>query len=216
MERVDALPSRRSNFFIGDGQYPSDGGKQLQLLWDSAGPWRELRGCPGRYSSPSRSLRRMRPKDLAESVGYLGSLQVFDLPGRDRIIIAWFKSGGALMTYEKRSAGAEDRSMFVHTLNTESGLLRKMDSLHISLAPPSVLASQASDENAEYTGALGRNERFNLALQVLPYLHDFEKNDSAFVLVRWLALLSSRKRQSAVERIIRQNLCSGMASSSLL
>lgn len=103
------------------------------------------------------------------------------------------------MTYEKRSEGAEDGALFVHTLNTESGLLRKIDSLHISLAPPSVLASQANDENAEYPGALGRNERFNLALQVLPYLSDFEKNNSAFVLVRWLALLSARRRIHAVE-----------------
>jgi len=196
MKRFETLPPHKSNFFVGDGQYPGDGGEHLQLLWESAGPWRELRGCPGRYSSPGKSLRGTLPSVLAASVGHLGSLQVFDLPEKDKIIIAWFKTGGALMTYEKRAVGAEDGPMCVHTLNTESGLLRKMDSLHITLASPSTLASHKIAQRTDSSLVLGRYERFNLALHVLPYLHDFEKNNSAFVLVRWLGLLSARRKHA--------------------
>ena len=36
--------------FVGDGKYVGDGGESLQLLWDFK-PWREIKGCDGRYTT---------------------------------------------------------------------------------------------------------------------------------------------------------------------
>lgn len=53
------------------------------------------------------------------------------MPGKDDITVARFPGGGGLLTYAKTEAAAAGAkpmgaTVFVHTLNTESGLLRKV------------------------------------------------------------------------------------------
>ena len=105
--------------------------------------------------------------------------------------------------------------VFVHTLNTESGLLRKVDALGLSrallsvglsappltrhTAPPLSRDSLSSQLHGgegrggrkgggEGRGASEANQvkRARLLLGVLPFLTDLEKNDAATVLVRHL------------------------------
>ena len=68
-----------------------------------------------------------------------------------------FAGGGGLLTYA-RSDGT-----FVHTLNTESGLLRKIAALRVTVDLP---------------------QRARCVLGVLAYLNDREQNAAAYALVR--------------------------------
>ena len=69
-----------------------------------------------------------------------------------------FAGGGGLLTYARADG------TFVHTFNTESGLLRKIAALRIK---PDVLPQRA-----------------RCVLGVLTYLNDSEQNEAAYALVR--------------------------------
>lgn len=92
--------------FVGDGHYVRDGGAALQAAWD-AGTWRPIRGCDGRYVGHGSDV-------LAPSVRLRARTSE-----SDGIVVGRFKGGGGILKYEKA-----DR--WVCTLNTESGLVRKL------------------------------------------------------------------------------------------
>lgn len=148
--------------YVGDGAYVGDGGALLQRLWD-LGPWRELRNCPGRYVSRRRELASVSPAALLASLGAARppKLAAITRGGRDPIAVARFAGGGGLLAYVKA-----DR--YVHTLNTESGLIRKCEALRV---PPST-----------FFGA--RTSAFGAVLAVLAFLGDADTNACAYALVR--------------------------------
>ena len=76
------------------------------------------------------------------------------MEGKDPIVLLRFPGGGGLLSYCKRKGGCE--RLFVHTLNTESGLIRKVDALRLD---PSLLEDVAAQACAK----------------VLPFLLDSEK-----------------------------------------
>lgn len=83
-------------------------------------PWEEIHGCPGRYRltvpMPAKS-----PRDLA---GYDAQvLRLTSAACKDAIELVHLVGGGGLLCY-RRADGA-----YVHTLNTRSGLLRKLAQL---------------------------------------------------------------------------------------
>ena len=160
-----------SHGWKGDGKYPGDGGSQLQTLWE-AHQWKEIRRCPGRYVSSSHILREVEPETVLKMVDLkCFDLHCFDPPEKDTISIARFEDGGALLTYTKLTN--VEAPVFVHTLNTESGLLRKIDALKL----------------AQYFDA-SKEPHIPVILNIFTFLHDNEKNNSATHLVRILMLRS--------------------------
>lgn len=84
--------------------------------------WRPIYGCPGRFvlrGGPST----VSPEDLAGQ-GAKRSVRRTD-SREDAVVIIRFPGGG-LLSYEKPDA------RFIHTLNTEDGLARKMKMLGLS------------------------------------------------------------------------------------
>ena len=147
--------------FRGDGTYVSDGGALLQALWRYC-EWKEIRDCPGRYTvRRRRDLSRWPPERLlAAALG--GNVPPVSLwrhrsGAKDAIHAVRFAGGGGLLTYA-RSDGT-----FVHTLNTESGLLRKIAALRVTPEVP---------------------QRARCVLGVLAYLNDRDQNAAAHALVR--------------------------------
>ena len=53
--------------FTGDGKYVSDGAPLLELLWLSL-PWKEIKGCDGRYTSKDKDARSLTPAQLLDAV----------------------------------------------------------------------------------------------------------------------------------------------------
>ena len=147
--------------FRGDGTCASDGGALLQALWDYC-EWKEIRNCPGRYTvRRRRDLARWPPERLlAAALGAAApqtGLWRHGSSTSDAIHAVRFAGGGGLLTYA-RADGA-----FVHTLNTESGLLRKIAALRVTPDLP---------------------QRARCVLGVLTYLNDREQNAAAYALVR--------------------------------
>eukprot|EP00439_Symbiodinium_sp_Y106_P074685 s509_g14.t1 len=96
---------------------------------------------------------------------------------QDHVLVGRFSGGGGLLTYCK------DGGVYVHTLNTESGLIRKIDALQLSSYVATLLAAEPVPANvAAFVGCLA----------VLPYLTDAEKNASAYSLNQ--ALRNAAKR----------------------
>lgn len=130
--------------FVGDARYPRDGGAALQAAWD-AGTWRPIRGCDGRYVGhggdvPAPVRLRARTTDV------------------DGIVVGRFKGGVGVLKYEKA-----DR--WVCTLNTESGLVRKLLALDLLDAFSQYLESYAlwtSRATAFVLSCLGDRERTRL------------------------------------------------------
>ena len=155
-----ASNSTASAAFRGDGNYFADGGTQLQALWDYC-EWKEIRNCPGRYTTRRRDLARWPPERLlAAALG--GNVPPVSLwrhgsSTSDAIHAVRFAGGGGLLTY------ARGDCTFVHTLNTESGLLRKIAALRVTPDVP---------------------QRARCVLGVLAYLNDREQNAAAYALVR--------------------------------
>ena len=151
----------RAAAFRGDSKYIGDGGAALQLLWNFC-EWKEIRNCPGRYTvRRRRDLARWPPERLlAAALGAAApqtSLWRHRSGAKDAIHAVRFAGGGGLLTYA-RADGA-----FVHTLNTESGLLRKIAALRVTPDLP---------------------QRARCVLGVLAYLNDREQNAAAYALVR--------------------------------
>jgi len=170
------LLSMELSVFRGDGKYPYDGGRFLQKLWDLF-VWREIRNCPGRYVCSSQHLKEISPRELVKMISDHDDVLVeFGIDSKDHITLCRFRDGGGLLTYTKPNVPDGpptefSRNLFVHTLNTESGLIRKVDALKIE---PSVLL----------VGSCGSSTRFVLIVRVLSFLVDKEKNASATSLVR--------------------------------
>ena len=128
--------------FAGDGAYPGDGGRELQRLW-MLGTWRPLKQCDGRYVSRNVEWSALALRELCESVGVTAAGHVVTcreagprkadegrlahrerLAGHDEVQCVRLRGGGGLLTYSKEADGGVARH--VHTLNTESGLARKL------------------------------------------------------------------------------------------
>ncbi|KAF4696787.1 hypothetical protein FOZ60_015695 [Perkinsus olseni] len=172
--------------FEGDGNYIADGGAILQKLWEGH-KWKEIKNCPGRYVSPrNRTICSLTPTEVLDSligsvrwvpvtstttpsavVGRLGSrvisrgAHMTASTSKDACWFFAFCDGGGLITYEKADG------IFVHTLNTESGLMRKIDA---------VAASELSQ-------ALQLNKIDGWILNVLSFLDDASLNAGAYPLI---------------------------------
>ncbi|EOD25675.1 hypothetical protein EMIHUDRAFT_354009 [Emiliania huxleyi CCMP1516] len=113
--------------FAGDGAYPGDGGRELQRLW-MLGTWRPLKQCDGRYVSRNVEWSALALRELCESVGVTAAGHVVTCreagPRDDEVQCVRLRGGGGLLTYAKEADGGVARH--VHTLNTESGLARKL------------------------------------------------------------------------------------------
>jgi len=146
--------------FRGDGNYRGDGGALLQALWCYC-EWKEIRNCPGRYTTRRRELAGWPPERLlAAALGAAApqtSLWRHSSSTSDAIHAVRFAGGGGLLTYARADG------TFVHTFNTESGLLRKIAALRVTPEVP---------------------QRARCVLGVLAYLNDRDQNASAYALVR--------------------------------
>ncbi|KAF4661921.1 hypothetical protein FOL47_006493 [Perkinsus chesapeaki] len=178
--------------FIGNGDYAGDGGAVLQKLWESH-KWKEIKNCPGRYVSPrDKKLCSATPTELLDTlISEVQWMAVTSCPletieGRtgDNVVFrgahiaattakkdsSWFFTfprGGGLITYEKADG------VFVHTLNTESGLLRKMTAVDPNALPIAL--------------NLDREERF--LVRTLQYLDDPSQNAGAYPLVLLMRMI---------------------------
>ncbi|CAE7658514.1 unnamed protein product [Symbiodinium microadriaticum] len=152
--------------FYGDGKYPGDGGAVLEKLWQGH-RWKELRNCPGRYTTSDSEARGKAPARLLDDLKILSATVEVVPEGKDRILVGRFSGGGGLLTYCK------DGGVYVHTLNTESGLIRKIDALQLSSYAATLLAAEPMAANVA---------AFVVCLAVLPYLTDAEKNASTYAL----------------------------------
>ncbi|CAE7620107.1 unnamed protein product [Symbiodinium sp. CCMP2592] len=144
--------------FCGDGKYPGDGGAVLEKVWRKH-RWKELRNCPGRYTTSDSEARGKAPVRLLDDLNVI------------------------LPALVELAPEGKDGGVYVHTLNTESGLIRKIDALQLSSYVPTLLAAEPVSANvAAFVGCLA----------VLPYLTDAEKNASAYALNQ--ALRDAAKR----------------------
>lgn len=207
--------------FCGDGRYPKDGGVALQCMWEMYS-WKEIKNCPGRYVSSSKELRLKSPECVlaamataaattitttdssveaaaattADESTLFGCPQVFDVQGKDMIIVNRFPDGGGLLTYVKLTAGGDIGTgtgsgtgtgigayepTFVHTFNTESGLIRKIDAMGLQFDPFVSLSTAQPPQ----VSAIHRNSavQFYIVKYILGFLTDTEKNQSAHFLV---------------------------------
>ena len=114
--------------FVGDGHYCGDGGAELQRLWQLH-PWKPIGGCDGRFVLRSEVLSACSLQDLcrdwqiATCTPVLRCCEAERDEGADAADCVRFVGGGGMLTYAKRNG------VFVHTLNTESGLARKLQSM---------------------------------------------------------------------------------------
>ena len=128
----------------------------------------------------------------------------FEVPGKDPIDVARLPGGGAIITYVKQEAGEQHeepgkkragegegqgeprrepsprlRFVYVHTLNTESGFLRKAEALGLDLA--TIFAASASSSSSDSSFSCAAAE---CTVRILGFLLDGEKNACAYSLVR--------------------------------
>ncbi|GAB9468383.1 hypothetical protein Gpo141_00005700 [Globisporangium polare] len=143
--------------FVADGQFAADGGATLQRLWDFC-EWKMIRNCPGRYvlkqrksapvrvqlassdSDSSNSSRLATDVDtrafLTAALGeeHAAAIAVYQLQSErcaDAVQVAIFHDSGGVITYCKRDASEDGAVVYVHTLNTSSGLQRKLQGLRL-------------------------------------------------------------------------------------
>ncbi|CAE7261136.1 unnamed protein product [Symbiodinium natans] len=103
--------------------------------------------------------------------------------GKDRILLHRFPGGGGLLTYCK------DDGCFVHTLNTESGLIRKIDALQLCMHAADLLVAEPMAANAA---------AFFGCVAILPFLTDSEKNASTYALNQALRSAAGKRWQRDV------------------
>ena len=114
--------------FQGDGKYAGDGGAALQHVWEQH-DWRPLKNCAGRFVHHGKELSSMSLALLSEQwkVNRTTPVLRFEMAaGEDSVECLRCSGGGGILTYCK-----PDGITFVHTLNTESGLCRKLLALGI-------------------------------------------------------------------------------------
>ena len=118
---AEAAADRRC-YLVGGGKYAGDGGRELQRVWWAC-RWKAIPRCDGRFVSRDRSLARLALAALCERLSVDASPVVIvrGLHGATDIVTAVrFRGGGGLLTYSRGDG------VHVHTLNTESGLARKL------------------------------------------------------------------------------------------
>ena len=125
--------------FQGDGAYVGDGGAWLQKLWELC-PWKEIKGCPGRYVIPKKGECATTHAELLrrDGLGFDPAQGCTELRSDgcvDGLVLTIFPGGGGLLTYCKADGVTQ-----VHTLNTRSGLARKLGALGLE----AVLAEKTS------------------------------------------------------------------------
>ena len=115
--------------FRGNGLYIGDGGKELQRIYSSLS-WRAIPKCDGRFVCRERRLASLTLAELLEELAIKTSSPIVrcregrsDADAADTADAVRLKGGGGLLTYEKSD------HRFIHTLNTESGLCRKLIAL---------------------------------------------------------------------------------------
>mmetsp|Transcript_12310 Transcript_12310/g.16613 ORF Transcript_12310/g.16613 Transcript_12310/m.16613 type:complete len:194 (+) Transcript_12310:434-1015(+) len=101
------------------GIFPFDGSSSLEALWMQF-KWKPIRGCDGRFIL--RGLR-LRPEAISSYKNIVRLRPVSEEV--DGIIATRLRGGGGLLSYEKKDG------TFIHTLNTESGLCRKLTALDL-------------------------------------------------------------------------------------
>jgi hypothetical protein len=85
-------------------------------------PWKEIRGCPGRHILGT-GLSGIDPAELSGG----GEVEEYSAAGAPDVVLVARIDGGGLITYKKPSG------LYLHTLNTEAGLRRKLDQLGIAV-----------------------------------------------------------------------------------
>eukprot|EP01080_Neovahlkampfia_damariscottae_P005551 gene5551-9370_t len=88
--------------------------------------WSEINNCPGRYVletfEEKEKLKKVPTKEIVKN----GKEFFFKSKNcKDDIVIILFEDEGAILTYIRKNGD------FCHTLNTQSGLTRKMKQLEI-------------------------------------------------------------------------------------
>mmetsp|Transcript_32834 Transcript_32834/g.61065 ORF Transcript_32834/g.61065 Transcript_32834/m.61065 type:complete len:185 (-) Transcript_32834:192-746(-) len=173
--RSSSSPSRVE--FIGDGKYRGDGGMELEALWRGfPGVWKEIRGCPGRFTARGKRMRSTEVQALVEASGIKeAKIWRVEKSGKDPMDVVVFKTGGGVITYRK-SANDKEVLVLVHTLNTESGLLRKL----LDLRRENVIM-----ENREH-----HSQRARVLTIILSFLPSDARSDRASSITRniWNAI----------------------------
>ena len=89
-------------------------------------PWQPIRNCPGRYRLPQHASA-----ELAKIFPEVSRGERFRVPtAADEIAVIQLPSGGGILSYHRADGSV------VHTLNTATGLTRKLRSLGIALDTP--------------------------------------------------------------------------------
>ena len=121
--------------WVGDGEFPGEGGHCLQVLWE-AFPWSKMRvHCPGRYYIPRGIASRDSPRVLIDNLQWSESIKLLlvsrlteiSKDGKDPMLLIFFPGGGGLLTYTKQNPPT-----YIHTLNTSSGMERKLKAMNLS------------------------------------------------------------------------------------
>ena len=126
--------------FVGDGRFCGDGGRELQRIWSQL-PWRPIGGCDGRFTCRDRSLTKLSLRQLCDMYNIAIACPVVACrPAADGVDAAdavRLRGGGGLISFNKMDGA------WVHTLNTESGLVRKLLALNVINAISSELPEGA-------------------------------------------------------------------------
>jgi hypothetical protein len=159
----NAAASASRFHFRGDGCFVGDGGNELERLYRLA-RWKPIKKCDGRFVCPGNAVTTTEERKLSLSAlslrrlcevwfvcASMPVLRVADATmGRDAVDVIRLRGGGGLLTYAK-----SDSDAFIHTLNTESGLCRKLLALRDGLCYECVRCSLLDVDTQALFGALG-------------------------------------------------------------
>eukprot|EP00471_Norrisiella_sphaerica_P007210 CAMPEP_0184478588 /NCGR_PEP_ID=MMETSP0113_2-20130426/577_1 /TAXON_ID=91329 /ORGANISM="Norrisiella sphaerica, Strain BC52" /LENGTH=185 /DNA_ID=CAMNT_0026856437 /DNA_START=97 /DNA_END=654 /DNA_ORIENTATION=+ len=174
-------PSNPPGFFSGDRKYEGDGGMELERVWQQF-QWREIRGCPGRYVVARRAAGALSSMSLVDllarsEVAEASMILKVRKDGKDPMDIIFFPGGGGIITYcrfKKDGEASIAVPLYIHTLNTESGLIRKI--LDMGIEDQTVFRGYAAVSRrtriiATLLSFLNPNSRSKLASTVTVTLH---------------------------------------------
>eukprot|EP01128_Nolandella_sp_AFSM9_P005423 TRINITY_DN260_c0_g1_i3.p1 TRINITY_DN260_c0_g1~~TRINITY_DN260_c0_g1_i3.p1 ORF type:complete len:129 (+),score=29.61 TRINITY_DN260_c0_g1_i3:237-623(+) len=93
--------------------------------------WKEIANCPGRYTltKESAGADQLTPSELVGEQHQLPTHQFQPKKERrDPLLVIMFPGGDGIITYVKQESGR-----YVHTLNTPSGMERKLRAMDIGV-----------------------------------------------------------------------------------